>query len=77
MDYSLQEPDRAQKLLMFFKDADGLDRVRINDLNPAMLRLCVSKEIVAVAEELYFHWDNIREFVKRRCLRHHYFMRIR
>jgi hypothetical protein len=38
---------------MFIKDADGLDRVRINDLNPAMLRLDVSGGFVVVAEELY------------------------
>jgi len=35
------------------KDADGLDRVRINDLNPAMLRLPVSRQLVPVAEKLY------------------------
>jgi len=53
MDYPLQEPSRAQKLLKFFKDADGLDRVRINDLNPAMLRLDLSRALVELAEELY------------------------
>jgi len=39
---------------MFFKDADGLDRVRINDLNPAMLRLATSKGLVTLAGELYY-----------------------
>jgi HD superfamily phosphodiesterase len=50
--YALQEPDRAERLLKFFKDADGLDRVRINDLNPGMLRLPISKELVQMAWEL-------------------------
>jgi hypothetical protein len=44
----------SKKLLMFFKDAHGLDRVRINDLNPAMLRIPVSRELVGVAEQLYY-----------------------
>jgi uncharacterized protein len=51
-DYAVNEPDRAKRLLMVFKDADGLDRVRINDLNPAMLRLPVSRGLVQIAEEL-------------------------
>jgi HD superfamily phosphodiesterase len=51
-DYALQEPDRAKGLLKFFKDADGLDRVRINDLNPKKLRLPISRELVQMAEEL-------------------------
>ncbi len=50
--YASQEPDRARTLLKFFKDADGLDRVRINDLNPEMLRLPVSRELAQMAEEL-------------------------
>jgi hypothetical protein len=52
-DYGLQLPNRDKRLLKFFKDADGLDRVRINDLNPRMLRLSVSHKLVRVAEELY------------------------
>jgi hypothetical protein len=52
-EYGLQQPERAQGLLKFFKDADGLDRVRIHDLNPAMLRLAVSGGLVGLAEELY------------------------
>jgi UTP:GlnB (protein PII) uridylyltransferase len=57
-DYPLKEPDWAKNLLKFFKDADGLDRVRINALNPAMLRLSVSKELVSLAKELCFHYDD-------------------
>jgi hypothetical protein len=38
---------------MFLKDADGFDRVRVGDLNPAMLRLAVSRELVPLSKELY------------------------
>ncbi len=39
--------------LMCIKDADGLDRVRINDLNPAYLRSEPARLLVAEAWELY------------------------
>jgi HD superfamily phosphodiesterase len=52
-DYALEEQERGKGLLKFFKDADGLDRVRINDLNPVMLRLDLSRALVELAEELY------------------------
>jgi hypothetical protein len=51
------EPERAKRLLMVFKDADGLDRVRINDLDPRMLRLPRSRQLVQVAEELLLITD--------------------
>jgi HD superfamily phosphodiesterase len=54
-EYGLQQPERAMGLLKFFKDADGLDRVRIHDLDPAMLRLPVSKQLVQVAAELFLY----------------------
>jgi len=60
-DYALRELDRGKGLLKFFKDADGLDRVRINDLNPAMLRLDVSQELVGLAEELCLHHDDFKK----------------
>ena len=40
--------------LAVFKDADALDRVRIEDLNPDMLRYQISKKLlVKAAEDLY------------------------
>lgn len=51
--YALEDRERGRRLLRFFKDADGLDRVRINDLNPEMLRLEASKGLVRVAKELF------------------------
>jgi hypothetical protein len=50
--YGLLEPERGKQLLKFLKDADGLGRVRINDLNRAYLRRAVSCEPVPVAWEL-------------------------
>ena len=39
--------------LMCIKDADGLDRVRINDLNPSFLRTETARLLVAQAWDLY------------------------
>lgn len=44
---------RALRLAKFFKDADGLDRVRINHLDPAYLRNSYSKDLVDFAYEFY------------------------
>lgn len=38
--------------LAVLKDADALDRVRINDLDPTRLRFAVSKTLVSTAEKL-------------------------
>jgi len=35
------------------KDADGLDRVRLGDLDPSYLRLPQSREMAAFARELF------------------------
>ena len=45
--------ERTKRLAKFFKDSDGLDRVRINHLNPDYLRNDFSKELVNLAYELY------------------------
>lgn len=44
---------RAKRLCNFFKDSDGLDRVRINHLDPNYLRNDFSKVLVDFAYELY------------------------
>lgn len=44
---------RTQRLCKFFKDSDGLDRVRINHLDPNYLRNDFSKDLVDFAYELY------------------------
>jgi hypothetical protein len=50
--YGLTEKERAWKLYSVFKDADGLDRCRINDLNVKYLRTEAAKTSVKFAYEL-------------------------
>lgn len=45
--------ERTKGLAKLFKDADGLDRVRINHLDPAYLRNDFSKDLVDFAYDLY------------------------
>lgn len=51
-------PDQAAPVmtpeLMVLKDADGLDRVRLGDLDVARLRTDVAKQLLLTAEELYY-----------------------
>ena len=50
------EPDRDHAdwpLVALLKDADGLDRVRLGDLNPTYLRLPQSREMVEFAQKLF------------------------
>ena len=35
------------------KDADGLDRVRLNDLNPSFIRTSYARALVSVAQRLF------------------------
>ena len=50
--YLITDQERAVRLLKLFKDSDGLDRVRINDLDVKYLRYPVSKELVSFAKYL-------------------------
>lgn len=45
--------ERTKKLAKLFKDADALDRVRINHLDPAYLRYDFSGELVDFSYELF------------------------
>lgn len=45
--------ERTKRLAKLFKDADGLDRVRINHLDPAYLRNDFSKDLVDFSYDLY------------------------
>ena len=40
-------------VLKYLKDADGLDRVRLGDLNPRYLRFPASRPLIPLAEQLY------------------------
>lgn len=51
--FHIEDKERAVRLLMAFKDSDGLDRVRVNDLDPNYLRNDSSKKLVTLAENLF------------------------
>ncbi len=55
--YQLADLQRGLTLAELLKDADGLDRVRIWDLDPAYLRREASRERAAFAKELYLRYQ--------------------
>ena len=55
-EYEVTDFDRALFLAKLFKDADGLDRVRINRLDPKYLRNDFSNDLVDFAYDLYEHY---------------------
>ncbi len=59
--YGLVGSERAMKLAKLLKDADGLDRVRIMDLNPRFLRLPGSKERINFAQWLYDRYADMQD----------------
>lgn len=50
--YNINDPNRALRLLSIFKDADGLDRVRISDLDARYLRNTAALELFKVSHDL-------------------------
>lgn len=50
--YGVRDPERARTLLTIFKDADGLDRVRLGDLDPRYLRNPFARRLVPVSNDL-------------------------
>ena len=51
--YKIRDQERAIRLLKAFKDSDGLDRVRIRDLDTNYLRIDSSKKLVPLAEKIF------------------------
>lgn len=51
--YDLADVERTLMLYDAFKDADGLDRVRIKDLNPEYLRTQSAHRLLLAAHQLY------------------------
>lgn len=51
--YHFKDEERALYLYHLFKDADGLDRVRINDFSPEYLRGAHSFRLIMIAHQLY------------------------
>lgn len=58
-DSAFEGTDREELLFYILKDADGLDRVRIFDLDPFYLRCYESKELTELAWKLLFdkQWE--------------------
>lgn len=50
--YNLKWPDKVLALYKVFKDADGLDRIRISDLDVKQLRTASSRRLLLVARQL-------------------------
>jgi HD superfamily phosphodiesterase len=50
------DPDTAEFVFSILKDADGLDRVRINDLDPRHLRFGASRDRVDEAYRIFAEW---------------------
>ncbi|MDD4588472.1 MAG: HD domain-containing protein, partial [Heliobacteriaceae bacterium] len=50
--YGIKDKAKALRLFNIFKDADGLDRVRINDLDVNQLRTAAAKGLAGLAQEL-------------------------
>lgn len=67
----LPEEHPHRRLTALLKDADGLDRVRLGDLNPATLRYQVSVTMVPFAQDLYEQTDGVltpgRKYFARLC----------
>ena len=53
----MQQGDAGYDVMAILKDADALDRCRIGDLNPRMLRYQASKELINVIER---YWNKAR-----------------
>lgn len=51
--YELGDMQRTLRLYQAFKDADGLDRVRLGDLNPDYLRTGSAPRLLLAAHQLY------------------------
>lgn len=69
--YALEDLERGRRIAELLKDADGLDRVRIWDLDPAYLRREASRERCGFAKELFSRWqketdgDFVMDFVRK------------
>lgn len=57
--YALPDLQESQELFDIFKDADGLDRVRINDLDQRQLRTDEGKNLLLVARQLFHDFNSI------------------
>ena len=54
--YPIRHKDRAIMMAKLLKDADGLDRVRVSDLDPSRLRFEESRKLAGFAEALFWYY---------------------
>ncbi len=55
--YNLPDREESEFLFNSFKDADGLDRVRINDLDIRQLRTDYGRKLLLIARQLHNNFD--------------------
>ena len=53
--------ERAKRLALLLKDADGLDRVRIGDLDPRFMRTDAAKSLTEFSEYLFKVYSDMQE----------------
>lgn len=56
--FGIQDTNRALMIAKMLKDADALDRVRVDDLDPKYLRFACSLDYVEFANALYRYYIN-------------------
>ena len=59
--YEPADIERAKKLALLLKDADGLDRVRIGDLDPRFMRTEAAKQLTEFSEYLFKAYSAMQE----------------
>lgn len=59
--YEMDRSHQHYTLTALLKDADGLDRVRLGDLDPSYLRFPQSVSMVPFAQALYEHTERLSE----------------
>lgn len=59
--YSPADFGRAKRLALLLKDADGLDRVRIGDLDPKFMRTDAAKTLTEFSEQLFKLYSAMQE----------------
>ncbi len=58
--YMPDDFDRAKRLALLLKDADGLDRVRIGDLDPRFMRTEAAKTLTEFSEYLFKAYSDMQ-----------------
>ncbi len=68
--YDPADPARCRRLAVLLKDADGLDRVRIGDLDPAFMRTPAAKSLVPFSQDLFKRYSAAQERLGQQPIKH-------